>query len=271
MSKGVKTFCIVCAIIFGIGLIITGIGLAFGGTVAFKEGIVWDHGEFKTESQLCQTKTFNTNRFDSLNISTEYCDVEFVESDNNDYKVVYTSYAGAGAPRVEVKNNTLFFEESDRHNEEDNNMGHIGFFANDSSPKILVYYPKNKTFDKVTIDVNMGSTSIYDLRFRSGNIHTDFGDVEGTDIQAKDLTLEVNYGDINLDGVFRGKTNISNEKGDIEIYVNGEKNLYNYEVSTALGDVSVDDNDCGDISVKNHANNSIYIENSMGDVELYFN
>ncbi|MEG1567458.1 MAG: DUF4097 family beta strand repeat-containing protein [Anaerovoracaceae bacterium] len=270
MSKGVKTFCIVCAIIFGMGLVITGIGLAFGGTAAFKEGIVWNQGEFITENQLSQTKTFNTDKFDSLDISTEYCDVEFVESDDNDYKVVYTSYKGAGAPRVEVKNNTLFFEENDRHNEEDD-MGHIGFFANDSSPRILVYYPKNKTFDKVTIDVSMGSTNIYGLRFSSGNIRTDLGDVEGTDIQAKDLTLEVNYGDIYLQGVFRGKANISNEKGDIEIYVNGKKNSYNYEASAALGDVAVDDIECGDISVKNHANNSFFIENSLGDVELYFN
>ena len=99
----------------------------------------------------------------------------------------------------------------------------------------------------------------------------DFGDLTMEDVVSNGLTLELESGDVNLTGDFRGDNDIYMEYGDVTMNLVGEESEYGYDLKTEFGDIVVDgENMSGTIRAKNKTPDQIVVTSESGGIKLDF-
>lgn len=187
------------------------------------------------------------------------------------------------------------------HDDDDGSWG-IGWKA----PKITITIPAGTVFDSVRLSIGVGNTDIYDLKSdRVTDIDSGVGDTVFYDTALKNvsisggvgnttfknseidsLDLDVGVGEFDFEGSISGKTTISggvgNAKisgvftgdisifagvGDLELYLKGNPDDYDFDVSNGLGDVSFNGRSNG-FPMNNNAPNEIEIDGGVGTVDV---
>lgn len=103
------------------------------------------------------------------------------------------------------------------------------------------------------------------------SINNDFGDIEAEEIEADEIIVRSSLGDISIDRFFAGKSlSVEADFGDVELSnPKGGIETYNFDLSTALGDVEFMRSSRGSAAVVNNgANRSVMVRNNCGDVEV---
>lgn len=123
---------------------------------------------------------------------------------------------------------------------------------------VNVWYPKNKEFEEVSIEVAAGAVSLEN------------------DFYAKKLEVEVAAGEFSgTDIVTAKETDITVGTGNIDLVMAGKKSDYNYEISCAAGNVEIGDNSYSGLGHEKEINNpgasgNMELECGVGSITVYF-
>lgn len=188
MSRGMKTFIMVCGIVIGTGILLSLAGWIFGGINGLsgvEDRISWiSFGGGEEEN-----RTVNLEKFRSIDIECDTADVEFIESDKFAAELTYDKKSGQ--PSAVVRNDTLTVVDSGKRHR----WFSFDIFGRDYiKTAITIYYPKNTTFQKVNIQNDMGAVELGDLTAKNVDVQVDAGYLEMNSIRADQLKVNVDMG-----------------------------------------------------------------------------
>lgn len=257
-------FLIVCAAVFALGIILSGIGIISGGVKGIDkiaENYDWINGsigELKTKQVEC-------GDFDSISINSKESDV-FVMSEEyaaglgsvviDDPKAgsVYLIYGeNTETPQVEYEKGELNIQEKKRPSGITLDLG-----WRDGSPAIVV----------VCEDGTNGQNVINSIKINSG-----YSDIECMGISAKSIETDTTDGDLNLEHCYFDCAKAVADYGDVNIISDEKAELYSVDAFTEYGDIEVDAVDFSDDGGRytiTGGDKSIVIKTVDGDIGLTF-
>ncbi len=257
MTKSAKIWLIIGASLFIIGaLIFTAIMTVNG----------WDFTKLSTVKYTTETHKI-TEPFSEIKIETNTADIEFLESEDSECRVV--------CYETENEKHTVFVEDGGMLNItlESNKKWYDNIGINLETSKIKVYLPKGEyvtlniaadtsdvkipehfTFVKVDISVSTGDVEYYAAATRDIWISTGTGDITLENIKSDTLELRVTTGDTYLTNVKCKYIQSLGNTGDITL-----KNTIAEEqliIRRSTGDVRLERSDSA----------TIYIKTDTGDI-----
>lgn len=231
MSKGIKILWIVIGCLFGLGVILTGIGIAFGAS----GGVYLDREGFhfgQRSEQTLEISDENTEAFSDIDISLLQANVEIVVAENYGYTF---SYTGTREPSVVVSNGKLKVVE-----DEENwvlNIFNLGIFDR-AEAKLVVYVPEDARLNKVVLETAAGDTSLnaHQLSIADLSCSSASGYVNLNGLVLEHLSLELASGDANLEEVSAESASISMASGWLHC---NKVEMESLSIDMASGDVEL--------------------------------
>jgi hypothetical protein len=127
--------------------------------------------------------------------------------------------------------------------------------------------------DSVQIDLDAGDCDIEGLSANSASFTVRTGNFAAQNLEtAARLDAQLDLGDIDLDGIFRGEVAIRSNMGDVTLHTSLPKTEYDYELNLALGEIKVNGRPLGS-SVRNYApqaENRLKIDATLGELRVNF-
>jgi DUF4097 and DUF4098 domain-containing protein YvlB len=121
------------------------------------------------------------------------------------------------------------------------------------------------------IDIDSGDLTVKGCHVESVDIKNDFGNITANNLVSLKTDIDASSAEMNISGEFSGRTNIKNNFGNIKFTTSKSKDDYTYDVYADFGDVTFDNNELrGGAQGGNSSENSLYITNSSGDIQVYF-
>lgn len=307
MQKGTK-FVLVCCGLIGAGLILTGAGYAAGGRVW---GISVDTNGFyvntpngKSEQGIHKyiEDEKELDAFERMDIQLDYGKFEIVPSDH--YGISYCVDSAYNLS-VEVEEGCLKIAEQHRHSFGSSYLFTIGGTGNSSvtmfggtalkEEYVKVYVPKESRFALVQIQNDYGDIAYQDIPADTLKIVTEDGNINCSNVAAKEMNLKSGYGDIEVNksssstAEFQledGKVQLTDFSADEVAIDNDYGEVYLTNVSAAAGKLTVimEDgtaelkecvvkdfditNEYGDVIARNSSADTAYIRLSNGECVL---
>ncbi|MCR5700583.1 MAG: DUF4097 domain-containing protein [Lachnospiraceae bacterium] len=164
--------------------------------------------------------------------------------------------------------------------------------------KMVITVPKDAEYSRVSIDTDTGDVAINDIKGDVLSLSTDTGDIKITGISFEKSDIEGDTGDMKFNSCNLGDTEISNDTGDVrltdcdfagetgsltigndtgDVSVEGcrDLKLFDFNISTDIGDVEVNGKDykkryeqTADNSNGENKNPSIVISTDIGDIKV---
>lgn len=297
MSKGMKRFFLICAVIFAAGGIMAIAGIAAGGIsglVKLSDRYDWFIGPGETT----ETVTFDTDGvqptrngqlFDSIKITGDadvtVCRGSDATKTNATFGVHYK------VPDMHISNGVLYIDSNTGNSE----GGVVNISGSDAYPHVRVYVPEDWKIKNIKADTSCGDISISDIsvgktdiKSDSGDIHmksldfdragitADSGDVDITEAEGGSFAIRTDSGDITVTDSSFSSGSVSSDSGDID--AEGLKSS-GFEVKTGSGECIVSgelkgtttvSSDSGDAYIKTSLRRSEYDLNTdldSGDID----
>ena len=255
MKKILKIF----AIILIVGLVISFIALAsVGFDIRKLDGIELERTEYTSENEA----------FDKIIIDVDSADV-----------IINSVPAGQGT-RVVVE------DDVDAEYEVSFDGGKLivecedewrGFF-NFEETTVSIYIPEGEQ-GKLDVEADSADVSVAcgTILFRSVDIETDSGDVEGTIKAREHINISTGSGDVTLKNSSADSVSVNVESGDVDVF---ECSAYTARIETGSGDVEISrlavsaslniETSSGDVEIDSADAGSVDIATGSGDVECAF-
>lgn len=259
MRKGWKIFWIVCASVFGIGVVLCIAGFAVGISdrevrEAFRNGfgrfgihtnhVVTDY-ETHTEMTVEEVGGEESIPFMGVrNLDVEVKALEFrvVESDEVDVRLVKdVSRECEEHLQIYKEGNTLHIEMEDwKHH--DPNAG-----------SITLYVPEGMVLDSVEFSSGAASLELEGLHAREVDLEVGAGSIEASLVEADEISLTCGM-------------------GSIAMTAGGRQEDYNYDLEVGMGSVRLGGSEFGGMAMEKNINNraakKMDIECGMGSIEI---
>lgn len=235
--------------------------------------IAISQGAAAPEHREWQTQSIASSGISKINISANADDIHLRQTDADQITV---SYATGKTKQYHFRtdNTTLSLEAVPTQKLDLKWYDYINFSFSGDSNRITVEVPKELQAE-FTINTNYGDVSISDLK---GNmtIDADCGDVKLNRCTFSTLLCNVDFGNIDIDGISADTIQLTNHCGDIE----AEDIAGNISASCDFGDISLErvlgndislENNCGDIDcmvLGNEADYTITAETRAGDKNI---
>lgn len=162
------------------------------------------------------------------------------------------------------------------------------------TPDITITIPKGFEAEKLKIKVGAGKVYANKVNALEGDFSVGAGELQvdqltivneskyaiGTgemklkDLTAKDITVDSGFGDVKIEGTITGDNNIICNIGHIGLKLDGDKEDYSYNISTALSEVEIDGERYHHIDnkiINNNTDNKISLNNNIGNITVEFN
>ena len=245
MTNGKKAFITVALVIFVVGLVFVGIGLAGN------PGIIYYSNGFKISAGDPDYEDISAEQFNSLSeifIDVGYADVKFVQGEkfaveiSNRYEnnpITYTFNNG----RLEILGEDGVFSIN------------IGFWRWRVINTVTVYIPANSHIDKVSVRVAAGEVNAGGFSTDELFVRCNFGNMTLSNITADTATLNVDAGKAEITDFKTKVFNHSNNMGDSRIS----------RLETGVSDI---DMNMGKLTVRNSQLGASVVRNDMGDINL---
>lgn len=295
MKKFTIISLIIAAVLFGIGVLLTIIGLFNDGNVVN----MWENREFSIQSG-----TLKDEDFDNLYNEDKFTEVLSCREDE------ITGLA------VDVVEGSLVIKQSDDdmchimtsdeskvESRMDNGIVrikedsdgpfkwiHIGIL-NKSYTKTIIYLPEKK-LKSIDIMMEAGNVKLYGFEAEKCTINMQAGALYGVEAQTfNEFTAKIKAGTIEMDELYadKGKINcelgnfsmldgalasndIKCQMGNVDLLMLGEEADYQYDVNVAMGDVDIGDMSYSGQDIHKGSDNSkeIKIDCEMGQVTVDF-
>lgn len=286
MTQGLRKFLIVCGIVISVGLLLSLIGWILGGIrglIGVEDKVSWisfgGHGE--------EARTMKVEPFSSIDLDCDMGSVELIRSDNFSVELNYDKKIGA--PEVEVEGGTLAVT-SQAHRDWWFDLS-IFKGRDYADTKVKIYYPEGTVFKNVQLENDMGDLNLKGIQAENVDVASNCGDVkldgviadslridcdmgstDARNIQTKGVDVEANMGNVKLAGALGGITKISCDMGECVLETELDKKSYSIHTDIDMGDCSIDGQDVGSAHtiVNDAAENKIEVESNAGDVEINF-
>ncbi len=141
--------------------------------------------------------------------------------------------------------------------------------------KIVLSIPEEYAFDDVEIALGAGEfTGKNTLQASKMEIELGAGTIELKDLDVSKFEAEVGAGSLEIKGDIREKAEVECAMGSIEMKLAGEMEDYNFNVSVAMGDISIGGRSYSGMDrskeIDNEASRTIDLECAMGSIEVKF-
>lgn len=246
--KSKKKLCIVSFICVGAGIIILGIGMFLGGRPGFRIDQSGVHTAEEVVKVTAVEESKKLKKFSSMDISTEYADVEIVPSDR--YAIEYRVWENKkGTPVCEVQDGKLVFREVD---EKIGGVWNFSFSTMTTTEKtdfyVKVYVPADAELSSVKINTEDGKQTIPDIKASSLEISNEYGNVDIESFQGDRLKADLDDGNMTVNAIDAGYVEISNAYGDVRL-----KDMKADALSADLDDghFLADRLSCSDVDIRN--------------------
>lgn len=299
--KLITKICLISsAIAVALGIIFTIAGLLLGAQRAVyvtKHGIDIPDVTYDTDKSDFKLDKTELEDFDSMDIKLEAGSLDIQKSDDDKCYIEYSYTYVLSAPKYEVKDGTLKYDDSSVSNSYNGEHALFSYdfdwhkdMALDSRRSCTLYIPEGKKFDEVKLDMDAGNLSVEELNASLVDINCDAGNIDIEYIDADKLTCDEAAGNIDIDEAHGDKVKISNDcgiidisylecdkceidnaAGDIDVTLAGEQDDYDYELSTSLGDITLDGKSVHlDYETENGCDKFVDMESSIGNVSISF-
>ena len=283
MKKFMKGAAITGGIFFLIGLVVLLIGIGGGGIKDMRE-------KSMAELERVMEKFENIEFIDGINITFEgsnifddniesYTDGTYVFEDclASDLEIV----VGAGDLKVKYHDNenvTMEVSDEDKmqcYVEGDTLKIKGGLITGTgSSSTMIVYLPKDKKFNNITIDVGAGNIEIEKVTGSDTDVNVAMGQVIIEEMEIDSLNIEVGMGNAEVKGSINHEVIVDCGMGQAILELEGEGKDFNYNLDCGLGSLSVEGvyhiAGIGDSYVNNDASMEMDLSVGMGTVTVSF-
>ena len=283
MKKFMKGAAITGGIFFLIGLVVMLIGIGGGGIKDMRE-------KSMAELERVMEKFENIEFIDGINITFEGSNIfdDNIESYTDGTYVFEDCLAsnlevlvGAGDLKVKYHDKeevTLEVSDEDKmqcYVEGDTLKIKGGLITGTgSSSTMIVYLPKDKNFNNVTIDVGAGNIEIEKLAGSDTDIKVAMGQVIIDEIETDSLNIEVGMGNAEVKGSINYEVIVDCGMGQVVLELEGDGKDFNYNLDCGLGSLSVEGvyhiAGIGDSYVNNDASMEMDLSVGMGTVTVSF-
>jgi len=240
-NNKLKVFIIVCVVVFLTGLAATLTGLALHG---------WRDldklpGEWHIYEGSGDTDTYtlsgNDAKFEAMDLNLAFCDVEYKQGD--EYKVELTYDANMNRPETSIENGTLIVTTSDEH-----------FISGEEDGFTM----------KVEITVPAG-TALTDAE-----LTLDACQVDLSDLNAKNLDLNMDIGELTIEGLTFNTAKFNLNLCDATIKLVGEAADYDYDIVNGLGSLTLAGIDVENAEANTNAPNFYEMDTDLSDIEITY-
>ena len=283
MKKFMKSTAITGGIFFLIGLVVLLIGIGGGGIKDMRE-------KSMAELERVMEKFENIEFIDGINITFEGTNIfdENIESYTDgtyEFEDCLASnleiLVGAGDLKIKYHNEenvTLEVSDEDKmqcYVEGDTLKIRGGLITGTgSSSTMIVYFPENKNFNNVAIDVGAGNIEIEKVTGSDTDINVAMGQVVISEMETDSLNIEVGMGNAEVKGNINYEAIVDCGMGQVVMELEGEGKDFNYNLDCGLGSLSVEGvyhiAGIGDSYVNNDASMEMDISVGMGTVTVSF-
>lgn len=227
------------------GLIISTSGFFMG---ASRDGVYLDKTGFHlagtNETRITES---DLGRFKNIDVNVDYCDVEFISSNNFGIDI----YGNDGKWNWSLENETLRITREDEFK--------VSFFiinTDTSKSYVKIYLPQGEEQETVSIKADSANVNIGSLKSKDVQIENSYGKVDLSGIISDNLTIDLNS--VRFTGINLNSKNI--------IFENSyDKNQFE---NINAGKLTISGNSC-DFELKNCNTGYINIDNSYGKIKAY--
>lgn len=259
MMKSKKAWMIASLICVGAGIMILIIGRILGGIPGFYIDHTGLHTSAKEETAAPIEGAEVYDEFESVELDIDYADVEFVVSDR--FAVEYCLMGEYGDPVCEVKNGKLIMHEAEYRNIK---IWNFSFFSGNpwgrdsvSEPDyyVRVEVPKGCKLNQISADIEDGDFTLPEIQAEELTVNNEYGDVQIEEYRGNRLEIAMQDGALLIGTDEAAKTDISSEYGSVEI-------------GRISGGVLQADLQDGSLRIQELDLKKAEIDNEYGDVEL---
>lgn len=130
------------------------------------------------------------------------------------------------------------------------------------------------TAQNVDMEVGAGQINVEKLVAETCKLEVGMGEIVLKDMQVETIQTDTGMGHLEMSGNISERAEVQCSMGAVEMYLDGSEEDYNYEVSAAMGSVSMGGNEYSGLSqekrVDNGADSTLQIDCSMGSIEVTF-
>lgn len=248
MSKGIKRFFMICAIVFAAGGVMAIAGLVSGGISGLdklSDRYSWFIGpghSTKTvhiDAEDVQQDA-NGQLFDRIRISGD-ADVSVSRgSDANETRAVFGDHYKA--PEMHISKGVLYID-----SDQSRSGGVVNISGSDTYPHVEVYIPDDWTIRDIEADSSCGDISISDVAINRGDIQSDSGDIHMGTANFDKAGITTNSGDISLAGAEGGSLTLKSGSGDMTL---SDCSFRSGSAATDSGDIDAEGLESGGFDVK---------------------
>lgn len=297
-----KRFVKICLMISAVCLLI---GIAFCVSGRILGATQKDLGEMAARGELSigsnavdwliddgEAQTFDTdyNAIQNLEISLDYGELEFRNSDDNRLHVKATNVSNSY--RCRQDGDTLVISDEKKAFQK-----FFGVFRTGKSHggRVILYIPEKSRFDEVEIDLGAGKLSANGQMW-AGDVNIDLGAGQYTgghikaarelsinvgagefvdcSFEAGELSLDCGAGRISAVGEFQREGEVDCGLGEIKLTLKGAREDYNYHIEGGVGDIDIGGDSYSGINndrnINNKASKNFGVSCGMGKVTIDF-
>lgn len=289
MGKVIKGFiigacvCIVVGIVFFVGAACAG-GISGARSIMENGGITIgissdDFDEWNTATE--HTVSLEDMDTPSLELELGAGDFEIIESDAKDIVV-------KSSKKINVSKNGDTIK---IHTPEQFAFVNIGFTEMDNN--VTIEIPKGMKFDDVVMEIGAGelrcdnvTADSLQMELGAGTIVTEkytcdeavlsvgAGEIIIGDGTAKDMDVDVGMGSLISHGAVKGNLDVDCGMGNVQIWLTGSEDDFNYQIDCGMGNVTVGNTSYGGVAtdreIDNDADYDCDLDCGMGNIEIYF-
>lgn len=161
---------------------------------------------------------------------------------------------------------------------------------NHSEATVMLTIPEGMTLAEADLALGLGSADLSNIAVQDLTVKSDLGDVSlwSLALDQADLTLELGsltvdggslsdhltaqcqLGDISLYGDYEGDLDLDTEMGSVEFYTELPRSSYRWDLSTGMGEVSIDGTELGQNVSGGSSGHTLIVSSGMGDVDISF-
>ena len=127
------------------------------------------------------------------------------------------------------------------------------------------------TVEELSVKCSLGDVSLWEASAGTAKITSSMGDVDtGEFTTASSLTVEADLGGVNLQGDFQGETDVEASMGDVTLTLVRPESAYSYDLEADMGALRVNGEVLRRGAGESGGPNTLSVETSMGDIDLWF-
>lgn len=238
MSKGMKRFFMICAIVFAAGSVMAIAGLVSGGISGLNklsDRYDWFVGPDE-KSTMVRLDTDGVKRtadgqlFDRIKISGDADVTVSTGSDAKETKAVFGEHYNA--PEMHISKGVLYID-----SENISSGGVVNIRGSDTYPHVEVYVPEDWSIKAVEADTSCGDISIGNISIDGADINSDSGDICLGMMNFGKAGITTGSGEISIICAEGNRLTLKSDSGDMSI---SDCSFRSGSAVTGSGDINAD-------------------------------